>query len=85
MDGFSDLRGGIEDVTVLIQALVGLLAVVWVVRRYAEDKSIVKLMTSLLLAGIFVWSVHNVGWLLERAKAEATVEQAPPGGDTGEF
>ena len=88
MDGFAYLSDGIGDLTRLIQAVIGLMAVAWVVVEYHHDKSILKLMTSLLLAAVFVWGAHNADWLLTRARAEVTGlsgpdGQAPHGGDEG--
>ncbi len=63
-------QGKIADVQELVIVMVALLAVVAVVSTWWTSKALVPTLTAMLLAGLVLWAVANVGWLQDRVGEE---------------
>lgn len=62
-----DLAGSlVGDLIDLGLAVAGLLAVLMILRAYAREQTIQAVVGAIILAGVVVFAVFNVGWLRER-------------------
>ncbi len=64
------LQGEIAKVEALVQAVVGLMALIMVVAVWARTKAFVPTIGAVLFGALVTWAVHNVDFLEQKVDEE---------------
>lgn len=70
--------GKVDEVTELFRNVSVLGAIVMVAIAYYKTRTIVALVVAALTAGVFLWSINNIGWWTDRVEDES--ESGAPAG-----
>jgi hypothetical protein len=77
------ISGKILEVTALVRGASVLGAILMVAFAYYKARSLVAVLVAGLTAGVFLWTIHNTDWWVDRVEEESdaravTVEVSEP-------